>query len=140
MAVWDRGRLLVVRPSYRAVLDLPGGGMLRCEDPIEAAVRELREETAIRLDPSRLRPGTRLEFIQDARSITQWVFEAHIDEPPTVTPDGREIVEAGWVDPAELEGCVLSSALAGYLRWRGAGAHAARRPSAARLPGSFRDS
>jgi 8-oxo-dGTP pyrophosphatase MutT (NUDIX family) len=46
----DEGRVLLIRHSYGSGnWMLPGGGLGRHEDPLDAALRELAEETGLRL-------------------------------------------------------------------------------------------
>lgn len=49
----DGGRVLIVRPSYRADKRwlLPGGGVEAGEGPLEGCLREVREEVGLELDP-----------------------------------------------------------------------------------------
>src|SRR5262249_31159555 len=53
-AVWHDGKLLLVRDSYRRMWSLPGGGIGSGEAPADAAVRELREETGVVVEPGAL--------------------------------------------------------------------------------------
>lgn len=48
------GKLLIVKPNYRDTWNLPGGTVGEHESPLSAAVREVREELGIKIDPSRL--------------------------------------------------------------------------------------
>ncbi|WP_433422685.1 NUDIX domain-containing protein [Microtetraspora malaysiensis] len=43
----DDGRVLLVRPTYKATWDIPGGALEPDESPLAACVRELREELSI---------------------------------------------------------------------------------------------
>ena len=51
--IFDRdGKVLLARHSYRDDWSLPGGGVARAEPPVDALMRELREELgAVRADP-----------------------------------------------------------------------------------------
>ncbi|RKN47307.1 NUDIX domain-containing protein [Streptomyces hoynatensis] len=55
VALWHGDHLLMVRERERDCWELPGGGVEPGETPREAAVRELREESAQRLEPGALR-------------------------------------------------------------------------------------
>ncbi len=71
------GRLLLLsctdpdRPHI-TWLELPGGGVEPGEDPVTATVREVREETGIVLDPSRVGP---LQWTQ--RAAFRWLGQDH---------------------------------------------------------------
>lgn len=48
------GKILLMRPTYIKGLYLPGGGVDRGEDPMTAAIRELREEAGIEMKDIKL--------------------------------------------------------------------------------------
>ncbi len=87
------GRVLLVRHSYGSPRWMPpGGGLARGEDPVAAAIRELREETGCRLDHARL-----LDLVQEklhgAGNQVHLVVGWTADDP---VADGREIIEAAF--------------------------------------------
>ncbi|MFN6936158.1 MAG: NUDIX domain-containing protein [Tsuneonella sp.] len=85
------GRLLLVRHSYGpGGWALPGGGMGRNEDPIDAARREVREEVGCTLDQIRI-----LDSIQETISgspHTAWLAAGVTQDRPQ--PDRREVIDA----------------------------------------------
>ncbi len=88
----DAGELLLIRHSYGKsnLYMLPGGGVKRGEDPQEAALRELREETGCAACD--VRPlGVYLDTSMGARNHIH-LFTARTDDMPEA--DGYEIVEA----------------------------------------------
>lgn len=124
VAVWHGGRLLVVRTSYRnRHLTLPGGGVGRGEEPRAAALRELREEVRIAAPAADDADGPRqvalLRFVLDHRPIEDAIFEWRPATRPAARPDGREVVWAGWLAPAELAAAPLLPGLRGYLAGEG---------------------
>ncbi len=106
VAVWYRGRLLVVRHSYRPGSALPGGDGRRGETSRETALRELREEVGIAVEPAAL--------VQAGPADGRWTtFEYRPATAPSVTIDNREIVAADFLDPAAIADPTRS--LARYL-------------------------
>lgn len=115
IAVWHEGCLLVVRTSYRAGFDLPGGGIDRGETARAGAVRELAEELGLQAPAAALVEADSLTFTADHRRITQHVFVWRPEQRPAPVIDRREIVWAGYLRPAELTGQPLSPGLHHYL-------------------------
>lgn len=95
VAVWRRDRVLFVRHSYRKGYFLPGGGAKRAETLRRAARRELKEETGIDAEPDALLPVFTTAWIA--------VFEYYPCAPPGIEIDNREIVEARFARPDEIE-------------------------------------
>lgn len=108
VAVWWQGRLLVVRPSYRPGFDLPGGGLEAGEAPRQGAVRELAEELAVEIGPAALQDLGLFEFTLDHRRIRETLFAWQPPAEPPLRVDRREIVWAGFVEPAALGGARIT--------------------------------
>jgi len=118
VAVWHGGRVLAIRNSYRSLLALPAGGMKRGEAPLEAAVRELREEVGLSLPPDALRFACEIESEHEYTRDHCWFFEVDLTRAPRVVPDEREVIWAGFVDVDEaLRGRLLPPVRA-YLESR----------------------
>ena len=52
--LWQGDDLLLIQTSYQDWRSVPGGRVARGEDPRIGAVRELREETGLRVEPAAL--------------------------------------------------------------------------------------
>lgn len=105
------GRVLMIRHSYGSGnWMLPGGGIDRGEDPLAAAVRELREECGCQLDQPRL-------FAVVDEPLYGTVNRVHLVAGlanGTPRGDGREVIELGFFSPARLPQ-PLSPALAARM-------------------------
>ena len=115
LAVDEQGRVLLVRHSYgKPLWSLPGGGIGRSEDPLLAAIREIREELGCAIEDLR-ELATAEELLHGSRGLHH-VFVAHLAGTPV--PDMREVVEVGLFDPAELPPDIMRRARAWIERWQ----------------------
>ena len=121
LALWAGPKLLIVQTSYRRTVSLPGGGLDRGEAPIDGVLRELREEVGLTLAPELLRLVNEFDQIVEHRRDHVWLFEADLAEELPVVPDGREILEALWVEPNSLAPERVPRFLARYLAVRAGG-------------------
>jgi 8-oxo-dGTP pyrophosphatase MutT (NUDIX family) len=118
VALWSRGRVLLVGHSYRSGWGMPGGGMARGEQPEATALRELREELGLVLSPRQLSLACVLEDDWMRRHETVHIFEAVLDEEPAITIDNREIVAAEFVAAEAATRRDLPPHVRQYLAWR----------------------
>ena len=102
VAIWLDGRILFVRQSYRSALSWPGGGVNRGEDPRDAARRELAEELNLVVQPTDLIPVREMIIECDFRRDHVSIFELRLYSAPVFKIDGREIIEASFVEPRTL--------------------------------------
>lgn len=117
MAFDHLGRVLLIRHSYGSGnWMLPGGGLGRGEDPLDAALRELAEETGLALSGACQIADVEEPLYGTVNRVHLIAGRAHGE----VRIDGREVIEAryfagdAWPDN-------LSPALAGRIaEWRAA--------------------
>ena len=118
IAVWHNGELLVIRNSYRRWYALPAGGLRRGESPAQAALRELREEVGIVVEPDALHFAgdipTTFEFKRDRCAF----FEVELDARPDVRIDGREVIWADFLTPSAALNTPLAPPVLAYLTER----------------------
>lgn len=92
MAFNPSGELLLIRNTYgaRHHFLLPGGGIERRESPVDAAARELQEETGIQAE--RLQARATYFSAAEGKNDTIHLFTALATQPPK--PCGIEVEEA----------------------------------------------
>ena len=126
VAVWSGEQLLLVKNSYRHCITLPGGSIDSGEKPVDAALRELREEVAIDV------AAKDLSFWGQYISLAEYkydhinLFELQLANPPQYTLDNREVSWGCICRPQQALAMNLFPALRTYLQDK----HAGRRPDA----------
>ncbi|MFI6452381.1 NUDIX hydrolase [Streptosporangium amethystogenes] len=118
VALWSRGRLLLVFNRYRQEWELPGGMIDAGETPRQAAVRELHEESGFHI--TRLTFSGYAEYVLGPERRTEYAALYLADEAAprgTFTPDD-EIEDIVWWHGQELPGRVqiLDTTLAALSR------------------------
>ena len=103
-----RGQLLLIRHSYGSgTWMLPGGGIARREDPLDAALRELAEEVGLTLADPRCFAVVDEPLYGTTNRVHLFTGRAQ----GVLAIDGREIIEAAFFAPHSLP-ADLSPALA----------------------------
>lgn len=107
----DRTRLVIVSQGKVLMLknwlgkgkwDLPGGGLHRGEHPVEGAIRELQEETGLRI------PAGELEFLGKFTTrgpMQRYEMACYLVRLPTPTkaiPGYPEVIETAWLPLDDL--------------------------------------
>ncbi len=109
------GDVLLLKHSYGPdEWGLPGGGLGRREDPLEAARRELREEIGIAI--ARLEPVGTLDEELSGSPHTAHIFTGVCDRQPR--PDRREVVEARFFPSHSLPEPLGKTTRARIALWR----------------------
>lgn len=96
IAVIEHGdRILALRQLHRRGLSLPGGLVDRGETPQQAVVREVLEETGLRVTSGAVYAVS----VATRRRQVDVIFRIVCDTEPTIRP-ASEAVSYEWVDPS----------------------------------------
>lgn len=129
VAVWSQGQLLLIKNAYRSSITLPGGSIDGAEKPVEAALRELREEVGIEAKPQDL------VFWGQYLSLVEYkydhinLFELELPALPEFQLDNREVSWGAISRPEQALELNLFPTLRIYLQDKRAG----RRPGSKAL-------
>jgi 8-oxo-dGTP pyrophosphatase MutT (NUDIX family) len=118
VALWFEGKILVIRSSYRSTHSLPGGYVKRGEKSRAAALRELWEELGIRVPEGRVKHAWHGSLPFEHRTDTLDIFEAELEAPFHLEPNGRELIWAEWKTPDEARAMSIVPHLREYLESR----------------------
>ena len=94
-----QGNFLVVKTTYRPDWDIPSGHCDPGESPDQTAVRELWEETGIKVERMQ---QTSVIFYPALRTL-QVLFVHALDHTPEPVADGVEISDVRWVERNEVK-------------------------------------
>jgi 8-oxo-dGTP pyrophosphatase MutT (NUDIX family) len=92
----EPGRLLLVRQPPGRAWSLPAGLLDRGERPVDAAVRELAEETGVRVDRDAVRPCSPNAIVHTPGTWVDMVFEVRVPGDTPYRADGVEVIEVAW--------------------------------------------
>lgn len=115
VAFWVDNRVLLVRNSYRKGYSFPGGDVKKRERPIDAACRELAEETGIMVFPDRLRRTMDVRTRNHGLTCLVEIFECKVKGLPNIRIDNREVVEALFLRSDDALGLCLLDSTRKYL-------------------------
>jgi 8-oxo-dGTP pyrophosphatase MutT (NUDIX family) len=101
IVVWNAGSLLLVRNSYVPYYSLPGGYVRGGETTLQAAIRELKEETGLVVAPNSLTLGHEETHDWEFRRDHVTMYDLFADSPVGVNIDNREVIAAGFYTPEE---------------------------------------
>jgi len=96
---WE-GRVLALRQTHRTGMSLPGGLLERGEQPADAVVREVREETGLRIEPGDICATV---FETQMRHIDV-IYRVVCEHEPEVRP-ASEATAYDWLDPTDWDTC-----------------------------------
>jgi 8-oxo-dGTP pyrophosphatase MutT (NUDIX family) len=106
--------LLLLRSSYRAAWNFPGGSVRQGETPELAIRRELAEEIGLVTDVPLRRVGE-VGGVWDGRRDRVFLFVLQLDRLPTLRLDNREIIGARLVPIDDLHKLPLTGPVQAYI-------------------------
>ena len=115
VALWHRGRILLIWNSYKSYASLPGGGIGRSESALDAALRELREEAGVAIPAAALREVAEFTHFTSYHWEHARFFEAELESEPALAIDHREVVAARFATPDEALRLSLGLLVMRYL-------------------------
>ncbi len=120
VAVWANRHVLVIRNSYRSGYTLPGGGIKKNETPVDAAVRELREEVGVHCTPPELVPAGEIRADEQTVSDTDmaYIYDLWLADVPEIRVDNREVIWGGFVEPHAVQTLDMDHQLIRHIRRR----------------------
>lgn len=95
----NEGKFLAVKTTYNNGWDIPSGHSDKGESPDSAAVRELFEETGIKVD----KLEQKAVVFQPIMNTVQVLFFGKLDHSATPKADNIEISEVRWVERGEID-------------------------------------
>lgn len=104
------------RPSYPLWWECVGGSVLKGEDSLTGAIREVAEEVGIRLEPEkgRLVFSEVREQMRDILDV--WLFD-YDGEIPLEDADTKEVAQAFWMEPEEIQSLLENGKLVPTLSY-----------------------
>jgi 8-oxo-dGTP diphosphatase len=100
VAVWCGRHLLLVFDRFRGQWELPGGRIDPGETPLQAAVRELHEESGLHLPTLTLAGYARFRLVRPPRDEYAAIFTAHVSARHDGFTPNQEISAICWWDTA----------------------------------------
>lgn len=102
--------VLLVRPWLSSgAWQLPGGGLMRAESALDAAVREVREETGITLSKSQLKQSKEPIPVREVGiPFRAHIFQVILSKKPRVKKAPIEIADIAWISLDQLDGMKVS--------------------------------
>ena len=116
--VRKQNKVLLVRASYRETLCFPGGYIKSNEEPIQAAKRELEEETGLMILETQFKFCKQISHRCDNTLCKDSLFEVVLDESLDLSPsvDGKEIISAAFYDIDMFDNLKLDRNVSSYFK------------------------
>lgn len=101
----EKGRLLIVKPSYKDGWMLVGGGIDKNEHPAESLKREFMEEVNLDVEVRDLKQVSSRIVEEDGEKfdLYTFLFEVRCDDISVLKIDDDEIVDFAWLEMEDEE-------------------------------------
>ena len=96
-------QVLIIKNSYKSDWTIPCGRIDRGESPLEAAIREVKEEVGLILQKEKVK------FLKVILNTTEYkkdhihLYEYRMEVIPEVIIDDREVVDFQWIKVSDVE-------------------------------------
>ena len=117
VAVWVQDQLLLICNSYKSGFTFPAGGLKKGETPLQAAVRELREEVGIVAKSTDLYLVAEFQTRSEFKLDTSSVYELRLPTVPSIHLDQREVVAYNWVTFQQAAASDIAPVVKAYLSY-----------------------
>jgi len=107
--------VLLIKNSYRRYWTLPCGGLATGESPMEAAVREVREEIGVHLESKNLRLNAKILYEGENMRDHIHLFSYRFARRPTIHIDHKEVEDYRWVDKENVQKHILFEPIIPYI-------------------------
>jgi 8-oxo-dGTP pyrophosphatase MutT (NUDIX family) len=109
----DGGRMLLLRqPTHSGGWSLPAGLLKKHEQPVVGAVRELYEETGVRLGPEDMTAAVPNAVVHNMTGVVDTVWFGEVPaSTTTLRVDGGEVLEADWFPLDDLPRLTVNTAM-----------------------------
>lgn len=102
--VLSEGKLLLTKDWIgTGSWSIPGGGLHVNENQVTGALRELKEETGLKLTPKELLKLGSIVIRNNGIKTSLIVYKAEFLKKPKIYINGTEIIDYKWVDSIELK-------------------------------------
>ncbi len=115
IAVWAKGKILIIKNSYKSYFTFPCGGIKKDEPAKLAAIRELVEEVNIKTNTKNLRFIS--SFLSTFENMQDHInlYELHLDKTPEFKIDNREVICGEFIEPEKALEMDLFPVIRDYL-------------------------
>ncbi|MEO8784767.1 MAG: NUDIX hydrolase [Candidatus Saccharimonadales bacterium] len=114
------GKLLLVKSWLgTSQWGLPGGGLHAKEEPVAGALRELKEETSLKLNPDQLKFLYKGKAHHHGLGFRYWCYVVELPKPLPIRKQQLEITNVAWRPIANLaEDSVTGETWAALAAWK----------------------